>query len=493
MPKLTGIAEQIISFFDKEQLFAWAQIIKFDSKAADTFLLHLKGKLLPETSTPTPITTHIDNFNARYLRYLSESTRDLLDNLRKISQQTLLVMPQLSKIQAEAIGVLLDPVFLKMTNYLFSFNLIDNAYEKVVITLYKIAKDDSLSPVEQEQFLNDLRYYSLNLSRYFYFLEMNGTVKDHDFEAYSKYVLLLPLKFYQPSIFNRLAAFCLNLFMAIVGNIVLLNPIATILRAISERNANTLFWLLKYPFLPLLSWVYVVPKLTKLGWQSSVIDTLDALHTMADRHLLLSVLVIGLAIGGAMALLFLPPLVTFLLSLPYLSVLAGLSAPLLATITGLFVLSLSTAFAAIVTALVTTAPKPIDIESNSDSREGEDVPYLLNSAAAQPQQGEVLGQFTEVLQKEMPVLIEHTFTTVNSFTQKCSIHKGGSRDLNGLSVYYRNSGKFDIYVTEDRFQSVTHTIKIGADVMVIRDNKIDSEIPGHVSVKIYAPAPRFEA
>lgn len=500
MPKLTGLAKDLISFFKNERFFAWAEIITLDPKMADTFLFYLKGKLLFETNSSIPITECINNFSVNYNRRFSDSTNDLLDALYAASQQSLFVKPRLSKIQTEAIGLLLDPMFLKISSYLLNASkdlaAIDEelykAYDLLVRTLYKIAEDDPLSSIEQEQFVNDLRLFSIALSSFLSSLVFDYKIKDHDILAYGDYVSLLPLKFYQPTIFNRFGAFFLALLEAIVGSIVLFNPIATVLRAIAERHPMKLLGVFIYPFMPLLNIVIAVPSLTKVGWQSALLDIKCSLNILADRYLAFSFLIIGLAISSALSIIFVPSLLPIITSLPYINILAGLSIPLIATLTGLFVATIATFFAALITALTTRGIDPL--EEEGQVQELQSPIYISLAETSQQEQQEVIGGLTKIFQKENAVQIYHTYTTVVSVNHKFSLKKGRDQECTGgLKIYYHRDGKFEIILNKNDGQSVTHKLKIRDQEVVICNGVVEGGLPSNITLTGVSPAAKCVA
>jgi len=230
-----------------------------------------------------------------------------------------------------------------------------------------------------------------------------------------------------------------------------------------------------------------------------------------DRYQLLAWLFIGLAIGGALLTVFFPPVIPFIVSLPYLSFLAGVSVPLLGLMAGAAMALVTTSFAAVIIALLTKPSKGYrKLDDKVDSKE---VGALATTSSAlslqqvggqkavvdetkhQPAIAASARDLTEVLAVSKPLFVKldqgQIKVTLGYFcfpgykNAELVLSPGQtSKEFFGLTVTYNKNGTFAIDLIDVIFGEF-HQVKLGEQDDIIFDaGRVRAKLPANVTCQV---------
>lgn len=292
----------------------------------------------------------------------------------------------------------------------------------------------------------------------------------------------LPLIFYfkNSSFLSRSAGAFISLLINPLLFIIFWNPIKLLLSSIA--NKKYLLGFLAATLYP-LTLIFVIPSFTLLNYQNGFSFTFKGFAgiILTDFHYtLLSFLIIGLGVTSALTLILFPPAVTFLLSLPLLSILSGISLPWLAVIAGATVGLLTTLITAGITWIATREANVAF--SAADFRNDETAPLTASTEYGQSPEA----QAALAVKNRSPFNILPNVIQVTTQSEKVP---------SLLSTIYKNKGArypeypfyivyddHQIYITCSSKECTTGKIKFSflSEPIVVENGQCKTALPPYI-------------
>lgn len=292
----------------------------------------------------------------------------------------------------------------------------------------------------------------------------------------------------KPSLISRLAGTFIALLVAPFLYIIFHNPIKSFLWKIATKDyLEGLLIMVFYPFIiPILVADFTISS----GYQKGFDLTFKSFAGIiqADfRYSLLSFFIIGLGVASALTLVFFPPVMPFLLSLPMLSTLSGMSIPWLAVIAGTAVGLLATLIIGSITWLAT---RKTNIHSDAaDFHDDKETPLIAATDQGQSQQAQAA---LAVTSKPLFVLTSLPKIMILDVTEgkDVFINENLSKQR---SV---NTNNFDIVKDENQITITCKTENITGKIefhhlknsIVIKNGQCNTSLPPYIRFIPYQPS-----
>jgi len=249
MPKMTGLADELVVLLNKHDHSAWMEIINVNPVTADLFLQVIESVIFNEGSVRTDLSKLVENLITSHPGF-SKAARDILEKISQINTAKKYDGQELTEIQAAAIRLLLDPKFIKTKHCLLALlakseSNLNERFSYFLTNLDYVARGNCIS-ADETWALREIDLLAVVICAYLNSIKKNPLVKAsmNDINDCYEYLRYLPGKLYQPSIFNRMSAVVMAGFYCFVFPILFANPINTILRSIARRNPKLLFYII---------------------------------------------------------------------------------------------------------------------------------------------------------------------------------------------------------------------------------------------------------